>query len=283
MLFAPGNRPDVVAKALASEADAVIIDLEDAVPEASKAAARESLAQLDNQARPVYIRVNASGTAYHWADLIAAVGAGVAGVMVPKADDPRALRAIDAALTVLEVEHGRPANSIHILPLLENGRAFLRVHKLLAASPRIRAAMFSGGEQGDLVTDLDCEWTPDGTALLTARSLLILAVRSADLDQALDGVFMNLTDLDALRAECELARRLGYAGKAAIHPKQLPVIHEVFTPTTAEVAAQERMLEVFDRAVTAGSASLAVDGQMVDYATAARARRILARAAAVRR
>jgi citrate lyase subunit beta/citryl-CoA lyase len=282
MIFSPGNRTDLVAKGIASGADAVIVDLEDAVPEQAKGAARGNLRELPPSEVPLYARVNGAGTAHLWDDVIAAGGSGIAGIVLPKADDPALLRQLDGALTVLERQAGRPAGATEVIPLIESAAGVLAARELLAATSRVRTVLFGSGEQGDLVTDLGCEWTPDGSGLLAARSLVVLAARAAGVTP-MDAVFMDFRNLNALRTECLLARRTGYAGKVAIHPAQLPVIHEVFTPTPEEVARQRRIAELFDQALAEGSASITVDGRMVDYAVATQARRILARAEAVRR
>lgn len=283
MLFTPGNRLDLVAKALRSGTDAVIVDLEDAVPVASKAQARGHLTELPASDVPVFVRVNGADTEFLWPDVVAAGRAGVAGVVLPKADDPDLLRRIDGALTALEVDAGTEPGTTALVPLIESSLGVTRAGELLTSSPRIRSVLFGSGEQGDLVVDLGCEWTPEGTGLLTARSLVLLAARAAGIEQPMDAVFMDFRNLDALRVECELARRVGYVGKVAIHPAQVPVIHEVFTPSPEEVAYQRRLLETFEAAVHDGSASINVDGRMVDYAVARRARSVLARADATRR
>lgn len=283
MLFTPGNRLDLVAKALRSGTDAVIVDLEDAVPVDSKAQAREHLTELPASGVPVFVRVNGGDTEFLWPDVVAAGRAGVAGVVLPKADDPDLLRRIDGALTALEVDAGREPGATTLVPLIESSLGVTRAGELLTSSPRIRSVLFGSGEQGDLVVDLGCEWTPEGTGLLTARSLVLLAARAAGIEQPMDAVFMDFRNLDALRVECELARRVGYVGKVAIHPAQVPVIHEVFTPSPGEVDYERRLLETFEAAVHDGSASINVDGRMVDYAVARRARSVLARADATRR
>jgi citrate lyase subunit beta/citryl-CoA lyase len=277
MLFTPGNRPDLVAKALRSGTDAVIVDLEDAVPVASKEQARAGLADLEQRAVGLYVRVNGGDTELLWDDLVAAGQADISGIVLPKAEDPHLLRRIDGALTALEMAAGRPAGTIAVVPLIESAVGILRLHDMLTSSERVRAVMFGSGEQGDLVADLGCEWTPEGTGLLTARSLVVIAARAAGV-QPMDAVFMDFRNLDALRTECELARRVGYVAKVAIHPAQVPVIHEVFTPTADEVAHHRRIIDEFERALEAGSASISVDGRMVDYAVARVARSILARA-----
>ncbi|MQA01807.1 MAG: CoA ester lyase [Streptosporangiales bacterium] len=283
MLFTPGNRPDLVAKAMRSGTDAVIVDLEDAAPVASKQQARDALAELDIGEVPVFVRVNGGDTDFLWPDVAAAGRADIAGIVLPKADDPELLRRMDGALTVLELECGREVGSTALLPLLESGLGIVRINELLTSSPRVESVLFGSGEEGDLVVDLGCEWTPEGTGLLTARSLVLLAARAAGIEQPLDAVFMDYRNLDALRTECELAKRVGYVGKVAIHPAQVPVIHDVFTPTDEEVVYQRDLLEKFEAALAEGSASIGVNGRMVDYAVARRARQILARAAAARR
>jgi citrate lyase subunit beta / citryl-CoA lyase len=282
LIFSPGNRHDLVAKAVRSGADAVIVDLEDAVPAGAKAETRARLGDLPPSPVPLYVRVNDATTEWFWADVVAAARADVAGIVLPKAEDPDVLRRLDGALTAVEVDRGLAPGTLDLVPLIESARGVLHAHAVLASAERVRAVLFGSGEQGDLVVDLGVEWTPDGAGLLMARSTVVMAARVAGV-QPLDAVFMNFRDLDALRTECELARRVGYEGKTAIHPAQVAVINDVFTPSQDEVAAQRRILEAFDRALEEGSASISVDGRMVDYAVARVARSIVARAEAAGR
>lgn len=283
MLFTPGNRPDMVAKAVTSGTDAVIVDLEDAVPADAKATARAGLADLPSSDVPVYVRVNAADTEHMWADVVAAVRAGVAGVVLPKADDPDLLARLCGALTALELATGHEPGRTELVPLVESARGVQVVSGLVSVDARVDCVLFGSGEAGDLVADLGCEWTPEGTALLYARSQVLLAARAAGLSQPMDAVFMNFRDDAALRTECELARRVGYVGKVAIHPRQIPVIHDVFTPSAEETSYHRRVLDEFERALAEGSASISVDGRMVDYAVARTARQVLARARAAER
>jgi citrate lyase subunit beta/citryl-CoA lyase len=149
---------------------------------------------------------------------------------------------------------------------------------MMLAADRVTTVMFGGGEQGDLVADLGVEWTPEGTGLHHARARVLLEARAAGVTDPIDAVFMDFRNLEALDVEAQLVRRLGYVGKVAIHPAQVPVINEVFTPSAAEVAHHRRIIEEFERALASGSASIAVDGKMVDYAVARVARAVLARA-----
>lgn len=283
MIFTPGHRRDLIEKAIRSGADAVIVDLEDAVAVENKEEARESLANLPPSHVPLYVRVNGPSTEFVWEDVVAAARAGVAGVVLPKAEEPRLLQEISGAITAIEISSGHDRGSIGIIPLIESGLGVRNTYDMAVASDRIESILFGGGEQGDLVADLGAEWTPDGIGLLFARSQVLLSARAAGIQHPMEAVFMDFRNLDALRVECELARRLGYVGKVAIHPAQVAVINDVFTPAPEVVEYQRKVLAAFEEAEAGGSASIAVDGKMVDYAVARVARVIIARAEAAER
>lgn len=280
MLFTPGHRRDLIEKAIRSQTDAVIVDLEDAVAMEAKSQARALLADLPPSPIPIFVRTNGADTGMLWDDVVAAGQAGVAGLVVPKAEDPGLLKEIDGALTALELAAGLEPGRTDIVPLIESGLGVRLTYDMAIASPRVECVMFGGGEQGDLVADLGCEWTPDGTGLMQARSQVLLAARAAGIPYPFEAVFMDFRNLDGLRVETELARRLGYVGKVAIHPAQVAVINDVFTPAADVVEYQRKVLTEFDKAVAEGSASIAVDGRMVDYAVARVARGIIQRAEA---
>ena len=283
MIFTPGHRRDLIEKAIRSGADGVIIDLEDAVAVENKVEARKCLADLPPSSVPLYVRVNAPSTTFMWEDVVAAGLAGVAGIVIPKAEDPGLLKEISGALTAIEISSGQARDRIGIVPLIESALGVRETFEMLISSQRIESVLFGGGEQGDLVADLGSEWTPDGTGLMHARSQVLLSARAAGIQHPMEAVFMDFRNLDALRVECELARRLGYIGKVAIHPAQVPVINDVFTPSHDVVAYQRRVLAAFEDAEARGSASIAVDGKMVDYAVARVARVVIARAEAAER
>ena len=283
MIFTPGHRRDLIEKAIRSGADAVIVDLEDAVAVENKVEARESLARLPDSPVPLYVRVNGPASDFLWEDVVAAARAGVAGIVVPKAEDPNLLREMSGALTAVEISAGTDRPAIGIVPLIESALGVRQTYEMLTASPRIESVLFGGGEQGDLVADLGSEWTPEGTGLMLARSQVLLSARAAGIEHPMEAVFMDFRNLEALRVECELARRLGYVGKVAIHPAQVAVINDVFTPAPDVVSYQRKVLAAFEAAESSGSASIAVDGKMVDYAVARVARVIIARAEAAAR
>ena len=283
MLFTPGNRLDMLEKAVHSGTDAVIVDLEDSVAVDSKPEARENLTRLPESAVPYFVRTNALETGLLWEDVVAAGQANVVGVIIPKAESPVTISQIDGALTALELTSDKPVGSLTIIPLIESGLGVRLTYEMAKASDRVECVMFGGGEQGDLVADLGVEWTPEGTGLMHARSQVLLSSRAAGVPYPMEAVFMDFRNPEGLRIECELARTLGYIGKVAIHPAQIPVINDVFTPSPELVDYQKKVLAAFEEAEANGQASIAVDGKMVDYAVARVARTIIARAEAAAR
>jgi citrate lyase subunit beta/citryl-CoA lyase len=283
MLFTPGDRLDMLAKAVNSGTDAVIVDLEDSVSIDSKPEARDNLQQLPESPVPYYVRTNAIETGLLWDDVVAAGRAPSVGVIIPKAEDPRVISQVDGALTALEMTTGREVGSITVIPLVESALGVRLTYEMATASDRVECVMFGGGEQGDLVADLGVEWTPEGTGLMQARSQVLLGARAAGVPYPMEAVFMDFRNQEGLRVECELARTLGYVGKVAIHPAQVEVINDVFTPSPEAVEYQRKVLAAFEEAEAEGKASIAVDGKMVDYAVARVARTIIARAEAAGR
>jgi citrate lyase subunit beta/citryl-CoA lyase len=283
MLFTPGNRLDMLAKAVNSGTDAVIVDLEDSVSVDNKPEARANLESLPESPVPYYVRTNAVETGLLWEDVVAAGRSAAVGVIVPKAEDPKVISQVDGALTAMELESGRTVGSNTLIPLIESAVGVRLTYEMSLASDRVECVMFGGGEQGDLVADLGVEWTPEGTGLMQARSQVLLSSRAAGVPYPMEAVFMDFRNADALRVECELARTLGYVGKVAIHPAQIEVINDVFTPAPEVVEYQRKVLAAFEEAEAQGKASIAVDGKMVDYAVARVARAVIARAEAASR
>ena len=270
-------------KAKRSAADAVIFDLEDAVAPQERVQARKNVAALLAQAGgpATFVRVNHPSTGEMEADLDAAVTMALYGVILPKAETREEVERLDRELTAREQQIGREIGSIAVLPLVESCRGIHFTYDMATASSRVSGMAFSSGEAGDFMADLEGVWTPDGQAMFYARSKLVCETRAAGLSWPVDGVVMNLADEATLRTECELARRLGFQAKLAIHPKQLPVINEIFTPTAAEIDYSQRVVDAFGEAQAAGTGAFVYEGMMIDKANIARAQRTLARAKAV--
>lgn len=251
-LFVPADRPERFAKALASSAGAVIVDLEDAVAPASKTAARDALsAWLDGpQAAPVVLRINAAGTPWQADDLRVARHARVSAVVVPKAEDVALLRSIAKPL----------------LPLIETAAGFDAVREI-AAAPGVQRLLFGSI---DFQADLGIEGDDD--ALLFFRSQLVLASRRAGIGAPADGVTTAIDDEAVLLHDTRRARRLGFGAKLCIHPRQVPTVNRAFRPSKAEADWARRVL-----AAAAQGGVVTVNGKMVDAPVLLRAQALLMR------
>jgi citrate lyase subunit beta / citryl-CoA lyase len=275
----PANRENMLAKAPTYGADALVFDLEDAVPLAEKPKARELAHEFIDKlghAALIYVRVNAFPTGMLEDDLDAVVARGLASIRLPKAESAEDIRTIDALLTRLEKERGLPANAIDICPSLESAKGVWFAYEIASSSPRVRSIMCGTAENGDLQGDLGYTWTAEGQEKLYVRSRVLLAARAAGVEHVLDGAFSNVRDPEALRIDCEAARKLGYRGRSVIHPNQVEIVNRVFRPTEEELDYYRRVVEAFDGAVARGSAATTVDGKLVDYAMVATAKRVMA-------
>jgi citrate lyase subunit beta/citryl-CoA lyase len=257
-LFVPADRPERYAKARASGADAVIIDLEDAVAPAAKAGARDALANALDEAMPVVVRINAAGTPWFEDDLELCRHPGVAGVMLPKADG------IDAVCSAFE------ACFKDLLAIIESARGVEQVLHIARVPGVVRLAFGSV----DLALDLGIDCDPEGTEseLLYFRSQVVLASRLGGLDAPADGVSTAIDDAVRLRADAERARRQGFGAKLCIHPKQIAAVQAVFTPCAEQIDWARRICAAF---AAAAGAAVAVDGQMIDKPLHERALAIL--------
>lgn len=255
-LFVPADRPERFAKAALSGADAIIIDLEDAVAPARKALARAELCRRGvlPQNIPLYVRLNARATPWHAEDMAAVAGLDVAGVILPKTESPADVQAVAALLKGRE-----------IIALLESAAGLAAARQIAGAGATTRLAFGSI----DFCADLGMAHTRE--ALLLARCELVLASRLGGLPAPLDGVTASLGDGQLAEEDARYAAALGFGGKLCIHPAQIAPVKRGFEPSEAEMAWAERVLAAAD----AGAA--AIDGAMVDAPVRARARRILAR------
>jgi citrate lyase subunit beta/citryl-CoA lyase len=270
LLFVPANRTEMFARAWASSADAVVLDLEDSVPPEQKPAAREALASLKpppEWSGPILARLNACRSPDFDLDVKAAVAAPLWGVVLPKTERAEEVRATDAALGT----RGRPDRALALVLLIETPAGILRALELTQCDVSRVAALAFGAE--DYRAAMGVNASDSGVLLDFARAMLANAAAAAGLP-AIDAPELDVRDVDRLREATRRARALGFRAKFAIHPSQLPVIHEVFTvPDDRAWAA--RVLEAYERAVADGRGSVALDGRMIDAATIRRAKEIL--------
>lgn len=283
LLFVPGDSPRKLDRSLESGADALLVDLEDSVAAAGKAEARRLAADFLTRAREVpdrprlYVRVNALGTGLTDADLDGVMPGRPDGIVLPKTVGGTDVSHLAAKLAVREAECDIDDGATRIVAIAtENAKGIFALGTLAGASHRLEAVAW-GGE--DLSADLGAETnrTEAGAfagPYVLARNLTLLAAAAAEVEPV-DTVFTNFRDLDGLAAECREARRDGFTAKMAIHPAQVPVINDAFTPTEAAIATARRIVAAFAAAPDAGV--VGIEGEMIDRPHLTRAERLLAR------
>jgi citrate lyase subunit beta/citryl-CoA lyase len=279
-LFVPGSRPELFAKALAGDADALSFDLEDAVVEARKAEARDALRALLRSpaarasGQTLIVRVNAIDSPHFEADIAAVVQPGVGLVNLPKPE-----RVEQVVALALAVERAERANGfepgvdrpVGLLLNIESAKALAIAAELAAAHPRVAGLQLG---LGDLFEPLGIE-RREGAAVQQAMFMLRMAAGAAGVF-AYDGAFADIADAEGYRAEAGLARRLGYLGKSCIHPSQVALANAVFRPDDAEIAHARRVLAAAASAAASGTGAFVVDGRMVDRPFILRAEQTLA-------
>jgi citrate lyase subunit beta/citryl-CoA lyase len=278
LLFAPGDDARKLSKVNGFGADAVVIDLEDAVAESQKTVARA----LARAAIPKYgdgqivaVRVNSIQSGRLHDDIAAVACPQLAAIVVPKVEECETLHEADRALAAAERDHGVEIGTIRLLPLIETALGVVRVEEILLGAPaRALTALFGSA---DLAADLGVELTPEGAELLYARGRVIVAARAAAMTAPIDGPYLRLSDDDGLIADCRRSRGLGFQGRVTLHPKQVARTQRAyFELTDEELAAQRRIVEGFEHAQRAGLAAVQVDGRFVDQPVYLLARRRLA-------
>ena len=271
-LFAPGNHERRVEKALGLGADVVILDLEDAVAISEKKSTRELINKTLEQPRncAVFVRVNAYDTEFCYGDICSIVSENLDGIVLPKLESLDDLRSIDWLLGNLEQERGLPNGSIDLMPIIETAMGLVNIREIVRADTRVKRLAFGGG---DYTRDLGMEWTLKEDELLPVRSEMVLASRFGKLEPPVDTVFIHIKEHDAFRSSCSNILGLGFQGKMCIHPDQVPVTNETFTPDPEEVKWSQRIIDEFAKAEKAGIASIQIDGYFVDYPIVEKAQR----------
>ena len=271
-LFAPGNHERRVEKALGLGADVVILDLEDAVAISEKKSTRELINKTLEQPRncAVFVRVNAYDTEFCYGDICSIVSENLDGIVLPKLESLDDLRSIDWLLANLEQERGLPNGSIDLMPIIETAMGLVNIREIARADTRVKRLAFGGG---DYTRDLGMQWTLKEDELLPVRSEMVLASRFGKLEPPVDTVFIHIKEHDAFRSSCSNILGLGFQGKMCIHPDQVPVTNDTFTPDPEEVKWSQRVIDEFAKAEKAGIASIQIDGYFVDYPIVEKAQR----------
>ena len=277
-LFAPGNRPERVEKALQLNADAVIIDLEDAVPVAEKESTRSLIREvLDRHpGKRMYVRVNALSTPYVAEDVKAVVARNLVGIVLPKAESPEDIFEIDRLLSKHEREVGLTLGSVEVIPQCETAKGLEECYRIASARPEHHRVLTLTFGAADYTLDLGIEMTREGKELEYPRSRMPVACRAGRIMPPLDSPWMvDLKDMDGLVAEAKRARAYGFMGKLVIHPNQIGPCNEIFTPSKEEIDYAKKVMEAFEKAEKEGKAAIQMEGKFIDYPVVEKSRRIV--------
>jgi len=276
LLFVPANMPRFIDKAHTRGADGIILDLEDSVPEAELDVARTALcdaaASVSQNGADVLVRIN-NPDAQAAADIDAAVFPGVRAILLPKARNAGHVQDISARIAAREMAEGMASGTVRLVPMIETADAYFQAVDIGRADPR-NVAMNLGGE--DFAMDIGME--PDGDTLAMPKQQIIIAARAAGLmPMGLFGTVADFKDLDGVRRAAETARRFGMEGASCIHPSNVPILNEAFSPDAEAVAHAERAVAAYAEATAAGKGAITVDGKMIDVPVVQRAEKLLAR------
>ena len=277
VLYMPGSRARVLEKAKTLDADALILDLEDAVTPDEKPMARDLVCASVKEGgfgnRVVAIRINGLDSQWGQDDLAAACVAGPDAILIPKVSSPDDLKLVERLME----KHGAPAKT-RIWAMMETPLGILNAKEIAAATPRLQMLVMG---TNDLVNELFAAHTPDRTPVLTSLSLCLLAARAHGLI-CVDGVYNAFKDDDGLRTTCQQGRDMGFDGKTLIHPAQLAVTNEVFAPSPEDVELAQAYVDAFNEAVSKGSGVAVVNGKIVENLHVETAQKLLAKAEAIR-
>ncbi|SNS59441.1 citrate lyase subunit beta / citryl-CoA lyase [Anaerovirgula multivorans] len=280
MMYVPGNNPSMVKDAHIFGADTVMFDLEDSVSINEKDAARflvyNALKRIDYEGAEIAVRINGLDTPFGLQDLEAIVRAKPDIIRLPKTETPQDVIEVEKVIAEIEGKIGIEVGTIKMMAAVESALGILNAREIAAASSRL-VGIAIGAE--DFVTDMKTTRSLDGVELLAARSQLLFAARAAGI-YALDTVFSDVNDEDGFANEVKLIKQLGFDGKSVINPRQIDVVHDIYTPTDKEIEKSIRVITASEEALKKGSGVVSLDGKMIDKPIIERAQRVLTLAAA---
>jgi citrate lyase subunit beta/citryl-CoA lyase len=275
LLYVPGNMPSMLQNIPLFQCDAVQIDLEDAVPLSEKDAARILVRRfLDNykdRNKEILVRINGLDTKWALDDLKAVLPAIPDGIRLPKADSPEIVERLDTLLTEYEEELGLEVGYFRILPSIETALGVINATQTARSSSRLIGLAF-GAE--DYTATMEIERTKTGEELFNARMNVLWAAKAAGI-QAIDSIFPDVNDMESLRRETELIKRLGFTGKCMVNPRQIDIIHDVFAPKQSEIDYALEVIDAIKRAREMGTGVISLKGKMIDRPIVVRAARVL--------
>ncbi|HNC09238.1 MAG TPA: CoA ester lyase [Anaerolineales bacterium] len=279
LLYMPGDNWKMITKSITLGVDSICMDMEDGTAINKKAEARATIAkalqELDFGTSEKLARINSVGSGWEKDDIEAILPYRPDGIVIPKVESVEQVEWASRIIEDAELKNGWPVNSIRILIGVETAKGILNL-KEIAAHPRLDAIIF-GGE--DFAASIGAVRTKDAIELLYARQAVIVACTAYDL-QPIDIVTIDYKDLEALKAEAEFGARLGFSGKQVIHPNQVPVAQEAFTPSDEAITYARRIVETFEASQKEGKGAYSLDGKMIDMPLLKNAQKVLARAKA---
>ena len=280
MMFLNAQKPGLIKDPYIYRPDSIMLDLEDAVAENQKDAARFSLYHalktIDYRGCERVVRINGLDTPYWKEDIRCAVAGGCDAIRIPKTERPEDVRTVEGRIGAAEKEFGIPEGRTLILAAIESARGVMKALDICEASERLFGIALSGG---DYTKDLQTHITGTGIELMGARQNMIIAARAAGV-QCFDTVYTNLDDMEGFRRDVETIHLMGFDGKSIINPRQITIVHEIFTPTPKDIIFAEKVVKEIDDKKARGIGVFTVDGKMIDIAFYDGARRIIALAKA---
>ena len=281
MLFLPGNNPNMLINGNCLGSDAVIFDLEDAVSPAEKDAARilvrNTMRYIDFRGCEIIVRINSIDTPFWKQDLDEILPQKPSLILLPKTGCADDVQQVDAYITQVEEKLGMEYGTVGLMPLIETAIGVENAFQIASAAKRVKA-LFLGAE--DLTADLQCARTKEGAEIQYARTRLVVAARAAGVD-VYDTPFTDVNDDEGIVKDTQLAKALGFSGKASISPRHVEVINSVFSPSQKEVDYAYEVMEAIDLAKKQGKGAIALRGKMIDAPIVARAQRTIAMAQAL--
>lgn len=278
LLFVPGHKADWIQKALRSDADGVIIDLEDSVPESDKQLARENArgAILGySREKALLVRPNGLDTDHFGADLLTVSVAGLSAYLLPMLSHRDDVVAFDAVITAGEIANGLPRGTIEAVPSFETAASIVHVDEILTG-PRVGGVMAAAAKDADVSRSVGFQWTPEGSETLYLRSRILVAARAQGLRMIVLGLWQNVRDLDGLREFAAANAGLGYTGQVLIHPSHAAIANEEYGLDAASIDYYRRLVSAFEDGQQRGHGAVSFEGEHIDLAHANHARALLA-------
>lgn len=266
MMFLNAQKPGLIKDPYIYKPDSIMLDLEDAVAQNQKDAARFSLyhalQEIDYRGVERIVRINALDTPYWQEDVRVCVAGGCDGIRIPKTETAEDVKLVEAAIIAAEKEFGKEEGSTLIMAALESARGVMNALEICEASDRLFGIALSGG---DYTKDLQTHITGTGIELMGARQQMIIAARAAGV-QCFDTVFTDLDNMDGFRQDVENIHLMGFDGKSIINPRQINIVHEIFTPSQKDIIFAEKVVKEIDEKKKLGIGVFTVDGKMIDIA-----------------